>query len=89
MAGFITNCDKRYYKLRQLWRQKVLQNAPGITNCDKKYYKMRQVLQIATNRLQIASGITNCEVITNCDSTNVYLTKELLQYMYYMYVKAP
>ena len=58
--GVITNCDSSlYYKLRQ----GLLQIATSfITNCDR-YYKFRRPL------LQIATGITNCDVITNCDST--------------------
>ena len=46
----------RYYKLRRIF----------ITNCDR-YYNLRQPLL----QLQIATCITNCDVITNCDSTFV------------------
>ena len=60
---------KVYYKLQQ----GVITNSDRyerancdryITNCDR-YYKMRRTL------LQIATGITNCDVITNCDSTKI------------------
>ena len=52
---------KVYYRLRQGVITKC--DRYVITNCDR-YYKLRQPL------LQIATGITNCDVITNCDSTN-------------------
>ena len=67
--GVITNCGSSlYYKLRQgiitnCDRYTLLQIATSfITNCNR-YYKLRQPL------FQIATGITNCDVITNCDST--------------------
>jgi len=41
-----------------------------ITKCDTVYYKLRQVLQSAMDLSQIATGITKCDDITNCDSTH-------------------
>ena len=62
LEKFITNCDKG---LLQIATGTLLQIATNfITNCDR-YYKLRQPL------LQIATGITNCGVITDCDSTFV------------------
>ena len=54
LEKFITDCDKG---LLQSATGTLLQIATGID-------KLRQPL------LQIATGITNCDVITNCDSTN-------------------
>ena len=68
--GVITDCDSSlYYKLRQ----RFIRNCDRyvITNCDKFYYKLRQILQIATTVIKIAIGSTNCDVITNCDSTHI------------------
>ena len=60
-AHFITNCNKG---LLQFATGTLLQIATSfIANCDR-YYKLRQPL------LQIATGITNCDVITNCGATS-------------------
>ena len=44
-GGFITKCDKRYFKVLH-----VLQSATNvIAKCDKRYCKVLHVLQSATN----------------------------------------
>ena len=48
---FITKCNKRSYKVRQLF----------FTKCDKCFYKVRQVLRGATILFQCATGITKCD----------------------------
>ena len=67
--SFITNCDKCYYKLRQV----LLQIATCvIENCDKYYYKLRQVF------MQSATIVLKCEnFITKCD--RYYKERLLLQ----------
>ena len=83
--GIITNCDSSlYYKLRQV-RYYKLQIGTSITNCNR-HYKLRQVFancdryyKLRQPLLQIATGITNCDVITNCDSTRNKGTLNLLE----------
>ena len=52
-------------------RQILLQNETDILlqNATEVYYKMQQSLQNATILLQNATVITNCDFITNYDST--------------------
>ena len=49
---FITNCDKCYYKVRQVLQNVtiLLQSATGITKCDD-YYKVRQYTVVFFSQL--------------------------------------
>ena len=70
--GIITNWDSLvYYKVR--WTVITNCDSFNITKCDTVYYKLRQILQLqsAKNLLQIATGFTKCDDVTNCDSTPV------------------
>ena len=77
LEKFVTNCDKGYYKLRQLryykLRHGLLQTVTGITNCDDRYYKLRQY--IASLSANFVSAKQTCANIQThgCAKMRFYL----------------
>ena len=88
---FITKCDKKYYKVRQLLQvlqtatiyfitkcvKFLLQTATGtfITKCDKKYYKVRQLLKLLQS---VTIFITKCDSFSKILQSATVLQSETL-----------